>query len=529
MVYHERRKGSAHRAFTFQAVGGSEHFPGGKGSSESCVRIRRMSGEAERRKGSNMGKHVCRTGQRLEIALFVSGSLTKKNKIYTKEQFASLDKSDLKSWKFSVYDNHEDRESRRLEMGTGIPLWSVFEACEADLRDEITIRSIDGFESVVSELASRRYYFPGLEEECEAEKEERSPLLSFYKNQKPVKFFPHPTMMFGQQGLHDQNKDYFAKGMRSMIIGGRDRSFWVKGDGLACNRYFSLDQLFGLAGEEQYEGEWFEITGADGEMMRVPGVKIPPRFWQEELQILDPRAPIRLIASGEPHVFDRENLYVLLPDPACKRTSAWDGHTYWEDFSGILVGDFKVSETKPEIRTGQTPEMERDFYIRIWTADGTVTEYGYCLGELEARFADWKKQEIIEYFNHNMDQGKGGIRKVTARGWLLTDLLLGLPQISDLEMIEEGSLTFRVITADSYKERVAADGDELTAFSYLLACEHDQRTKTGMEAGDTSTWEAPELHFEKVRGNTPYRIYCNKSSASPAVYKNVCGLEIQIL
>ena len=96
-----------------------------------------------------------------------------------------------------------------------------------------------------------------------------------------------------------------------------------------------------------------------------------------------------------------------------------------EDFSGILVGDFKVSGTKPEIRTGQTPEMERDFYIRIRTADGTVTEYGYCLGELEARFADWKTQEIIEYFNHNMDQGKGGIRKVTARGWLLTDLLLG--------------------------------------------------------------------------------------------------------
>ncbi len=476
-----------------------------------------------------MEKHVCRTGRRLEIALFVSGSLTKENKIYTKEQFETLDRSKLENWRFSVYDNHGERESRRLETGTGIPLWSVFDACKADLRDEITIRSIDGFESVVSELGSKRYFFPRLEEESEVGKEERSPLISFYKNQKPVKFFPHPTMMFGQQGLHDQNKDYFAKGMRSMILGGRDRSFWVKGDALACNRYFSLDQLFSLSGEDQYEGEWFEITGTDGDKHMVPGVRLPKRFWQEELQILDPEAELHVISEGEAYVFDQENLYLLLADPECKITSAWDGHAYWEDFSGILIGNPKVSEEKQEIRTGQTPEKERDFYIRIRTADGKQTEYGYCIRELEKRFENWKTQETIEYFNHNMAQGKGGIRKVTAKGWLLTDLLLGLPEISGLEMIEEGSVTFRVLTADSYKERVAADGDELTAFSFLLSCEHDQRTKTGMEAGDTSAWEDPDLHFVKIKGNTPYRIYCKKTSASPAVYKNVCGLEIQIL
>ena len=127
-----------------------------------------------------------------------------------------------------------------------------------------------------------------------------------------------------------------------------------------------------------------------------------------------------------------------------------------------------------------------------------------------------------------MDHGKGGIRRVCARGWLLTDLLTGLPEISGIEMIEEGGLFFRVLTRDSYKEKMSVEGSELTAFSYLLAYEHDQRTQTGPERGDTSGWQDEQQHFASWEGATPYRIYCDKNSASPAVYKNVCGLEIKI-
>lgn len=49
-----------------------------------------------------------------------------------------------------------------------------------------------------------------------------------------------------------------------------------------------------------------------------------------------------------------------------------------------------------------------------------------------------------------------------------------------------------------------------------------------MERGDTSAWEDGELRFAKIEGRTPYRVYCKKTSANPAVYKNACGIEVQI-
>ena len=122
------------------------------------------------------------------------------------------------------------------------------------------------------------------------------------------------------------------------------------------------------------------------------------------------------------------------------------------------------------------------------------------------------------------------MRRVTAHGWMLKDLLTLLPGIGGIETIEEGGLHFNVLTADGYKDRMRMEGNELTAFSYMLAFEHDQRTQTGEEAGDTSSWDDGEMHFcSWEKGMTPWRIYCDKNSAGPAVYKNVCGFEVKMV
>ena len=471
--------------------------------------------------------NICKTGKTLPIALFVTGSLTKKNRIYSHEEFENI--QGMEKRMFSVYDNHEESASRKLEEGCGIPFQKLLDDTGAGSIDEVSIHSIDGFESVVPEMRSRRYFFPELEKNKEDGKEERSPLISFYKNGKPVKFYPHPTMMFGQQGLNEQNKDYFAKGMRSMVMGGRDRIFWVKGDALACNRYVSADQLFGLVQDGAYEAELLEITDECGNRRTVPAVKVPEQFWTEEIQILNSEPPLRLQGECGLKSFDRTQLYIFLSDETLKKAGAWDGNICIEFLEGILAGEPKTSEKRGKLLTGQTAEENSDFFIKIKQPDGQAAVYYYSLDELNERFACCSTEDVFEYYNHNMDGGKGGIRKVTGRGWPVTELLMGLPEISGLEMIEDGSITYRIFTKDTYKEKTAADGDELTAYAFMLAWEQDQRTKTGMEKGDTSRWDDQDLHFEKIKGNTPYRIYCKKTSANPAVYKNACGIEIQIV
>ena len=141
---------------------------------------------------------------------------------------------------FSVYDNHEDAESRILRKGGGFPLQNYLDAACVTDTEEIRLKSVDGFESIVTELKSNRYYFPKLREGMSEGREPREAFISFYKNGIPVKYYPHPTIMFGQQGLDDKNKDYFSKGIRMLVAGSQEQGFWVRGTGLRCNRYFSL-------------------------------------------------------------------------------------------------------------------------------------------------------------------------------------------------------------------------------------------------------------------------------------------------
>lgn len=390
-----------------------------------------------------MIKNIKNTGEKRPIALFISGSMTTRNRIYSMDDFTGL--KGLEKKMYSVYDDHEEAESKDIEEGCGLPLAHFLEDAGVENAEEIMVRSVDGFEAVVPELGSRRYYFPKLKENSEEGKELRDPWLSFYKNGKQVKFYPHPTIMFGQQGLNEQNKDYFAKGICSLTVGAKDRAFRVRGSALECNRYFSLDQLFEMYGQGKYQAQLLEITEDNGGTRKVPAVKCPETFWTQELKITDPSAEIQIQTEEGPVPVETENLYFFLGDPRLKQAGAWDGRHIWESIDGLLVGEEVPYKKDDAVRLPQTSKEDSDFYIRI-TYGSEEKEYFYSLPELTETFQDLQKEEVFEYYNHNMDGGKGGIRRVTGHGFLLSDLLRCLPEITGLEMIEDGSISCRVYT-----------------------------------------------------------------------------------
>ena len=462
------------------------------------------------------------------VGLFISGSAADKNFLFTNEDLEALPKTEKQL--FSVYDDHERKESRHIEEGTGIALSAVLKRVNAADADEVKVRSVDGFESVVSELRSRRYYFPGLIRGEDAERELRVPLVSFYKNGRKAKYYPHPTIMFGQQGLEDKNKDYFAKGARYLLVGSRERAFWVKGDGLSCNRYFGLDQIFALHEDGEDAIEQVELTFFDGNCI-VPGVRLGRHFWIEELGLDSfPGGDVFAVsASGaELPVDAKAEYHLFFTGTDFKKVGFYGCGQIMEDFAGLRVGEIRTAEVPKEVRI-PSEKSSGDFYIRVIQNEQETARYFYSFEELMRDYHDLLKQEDYCYYNHNMNQGKGGMRRVTGRGWKITDLLCLLPEIPNPEFIESGALQFQIFTKDTYKEKLAADGNELIEYRFLLTFEQDQRTQTGMEKGDTSTWEEEELHFAQIHGNTPFRIYCGKSSANPAVYKNAEGMSLILM
>ena len=112
-----------------------------------------------------MIKTIKNTGEKLPIALFISGSMTARNRIYSLDDFNSL--KGLEKKKFSVYDDHEEAESKDIEEGCGLPLARFLDEAGVESPEEIMVRSVDGFEAVIPELGSKRYYFPKLKENSE--------------------------------------------------------------------------------------------------------------------------------------------------------------------------------------------------------------------------------------------------------------------------------------------------------------------------------------------------------------------------
>ncbi len=464
-------------------------------------------------------------GGDVSVGLFISGSAAVKNILFTNEDLEALPKTEKHL--FSVYDDHEQKESRHIEEGTGIALSVLLKQVNAADADEVKIRSVDGFEAVVSELHSRRYYFPGLIRGEDAERELREPLISFYKNGRKAKYYPHPTIMFGQQGLEDKNKDSFAKGARYLLAGSRERAFWVKGDRLSGNRYFGLDQIFALHEDGEDAIDRVEITSSDGTCI-VPAVRLGLHFWQDELglNVLSGSDLSAVSGSGAELTVDpKAENYVFFTGEDLKTVGFYGQGRIVEDFAGFRAGEIRVAEGPTEIRV-PSQKSSGDFYVRVIQDEQETACYFYSFEELMRDYPDLLKQEDYCYYNHNMNRGKGGMRRVTGRGWRITDLLSLLPEIPNPEFIESGALQFQIFTKDTFKEKMAADGHELSEYRFLLTFEQDQRTQTGMEKGDTSTWDEEELHFAPIHGNTPFRIYCGKNSANPAVYKNAEGMSL---
>lgn len=146
-------------------------------------------------RGMKNGDQKCYdfTGDRSQ-AYLISGSAAGRNVLYTCEELERQEKN--KCCRFSVYDNHEDAESKDIEEGRGFPLQNYLDAACVTDTEEIRLKSVDGFESIVSELKSKRYYFPKLREGMSEGREPREAFISFYKNGIPVKYYPHPQYVW---------------------------------------------------------------------------------------------------------------------------------------------------------------------------------------------------------------------------------------------------------------------------------------------------------------------------------------------
>ncbi len=413
--------------------------------------------------------------EKTDVGLFISGSAASKNLLFTGDELDVLPKREKRL--FSVYDDHEQKESRHIEEGTGVPMAAFLKQAGAEDVDEVKLRSVDGFESVVSELHARRYYFPGLTEGDESGRQVREPLVSFYKNGKKAKFYPHPTIMFGQQGLEDKNKDFFAKGARYLQAGNRDRAFWVKGDLLACSRYFGVDQIFALNEDGEDAVPLLELTlagsgcedrvmsNASGDMPDskadaaaptggicvVPGIRLGRRFW-EELGIapLPAGGCFAVSGTGEEFLLDpKAENYLFFTGDDLKTVGFYDGDHIVEDFAGIRAGEIRTISGPKEVRL-PSEKTEGYFYIRVIQNEKERACYYYTLEELQRDYADLLEEEDYLYYNHNMNQGKGGMRRVTGRGFPVTGLLNLLPEKPNPEYIESGALLFQVFTNDSF-------------------------------------------------------------------------------
>ena len=468
-------------------------------------------------------KSIAIMSEEEQVGLFLSGSVAERNVLYTCADLEQQEKTQYQ--RFSVYDNHEDAESRDIEEGFGFPLQRYLDAAGVAAVNEIRL------ESVVTELQSKRYFFPGLLERSAEGKEPREAFISFQKNSIPVKYYPHPTIMFGQQGIDDKNKDYFAKGIRMLVAGSAEQGFWVRGTGLRCNRYFSLSRFFEWDSKHAGTMHWAELQMEDESIRRVPAISLSREFWSEQAEYA-PEAMDQLIAvdaNGQEISRITGDIWLFLADEALKQIGYFDGQNICTEFSGVIAGELREQKVEKQIHVPGTRADESEFYIQIVKQEQTAACYYYSLQELLNAFGDLESCETYEYYNHNMNHGQGGQRRVTAKGWSLLTLLELLPEIPQREDLENGSVRFQIFTNDNYKEKIALEANELSAYRFLLTYEQDQRSQDGMEKGDTSSWADKDLHFAPIKGTTPFRIYCGKESANPSVYKNAAGMVVTIL
>lgn len=189
----------------------------------------------------------------IEIGLIVTGSCVKEDFIITSKEMLQIaegksDKFRLReSVLFSAYDNHGEKTSKSIREGKGIELNSILKEAIIENPEEIKFKSIDNFETTITEYTSEKhYYFPKIMEGNSEIYEEVSALLAFYSDKSKVKYFPYPNLMIGQKGMEDKNKDFFAKGIKAIIIGNRQNILSVQGKAVKRKFNFTLLNLLEL-------------------------------------------------------------------------------------------------------------------------------------------------------------------------------------------------------------------------------------------------------------------------------------------
>ncbi|MEI3280204.1 MAG: hypothetical protein V8R46_05395 [Eubacterium ramulus] len=135
----------------------------------------------------------------------------------------------------------------------------------------------------------------------------------------------------------------------------------------------------------------------------------------------------------------------------------------------------------------------------------------------------------MKYYNHNMNHGQGGQRRVTAKGWSLLTLLELLPEIPPREELENGSVKFQIFTNDNYKEKIVMEANELSAYRWSFW--HMSRISVHRMVWRRVIPVAGQMkvYGSTIKGTTPFRVYCGKESANPSVYKNAAGMVVTIL
>lgn len=458
-----------------------------------------------------------------KIGLFLCGSAAEKNVLFSVQQFLAFDGQG--SARYSILDEHERSTSQGFEEGHGIFLNRLFARAGVEQPEDVRFLSVDGYETLVSEMYETRYYFPQMPEGSADGAREVEGMLSFYKNSSHAGQYPWPTLMFGQRGITDKNKDFFAKGTWAAVAGSRDRAFYAKGTGLEHDQYLGMEEIFAPAEDGRgFEVFPAELSAEDGTKTPTFAVPLTDGYWDRKLSRRKGNAGIQAISRDGSRIRLREQepAWLFFADETGKTLGFYQNGVLLEELAGFLFGEARVSEDSREIRVPVSREPY-DFSIVIGDPEAPEKVYGYTLEELKQRYGDLEREEQYLFFNHN-----AGNQRITTRGWLLQDLLRLLPEIGSLAPLENGFVSVNIRTADLFKQKQAEDGDLLISKRFLLAYEMDQRTDTGRIKKDTSDWDDPECHFCPVQGMTPFRIYCDKGNANPSLYKNADRLAVQI-
>ncbi len=499
----------------------------------------------------------------VEIGLIVTGSDVEKNIIITKAEMQAIGRGEntefplTETRTFSTYDKHGDNSSKSIRKGKGIDINLLLEKAGAKDADEIKFKSIDNFETTITEYTSEKHYFyPNIHEGNAEGYEEVSAIIAFYSDESIVKFFPHPNLMLGQKGLEDKNKDFFAKGIKAITIGNKKNIFYVNGCGVNRKRNFTLLQLLEMFNSKQDSTDkaiyplkmqeaiiTYNNPEAGGKStVFVRGISLEIILNYMGIKENDTTTENFKVAFNSDNsmgnskadisvkdLFNPKSNFFLSFDEEDGGLNLYGNLFELKDVKGISIGEV----VKPTIVNdiGKKPNIysnDSEFFIYVKDSKGSGNFYYYTVDELIEKYGESNKPILQEFsfYNHNMDNGKGGNRKVTAKGFYFKKLLEDISELGGVDSILNETMTMQVCSMDGYRASNQLDMSEVYDYNYFLSYEIDQRTETGLEPNDSSKWKDNTYKFIPAEDETRFRMYCNKGSANPSIYTKIIGVAI---